>query len=86
MFLFNHFAFGHKNAPTYFKQIMQKVVDKSDDVVVIYLQDIMIFRDRLDTMWKVVIQVIAKLTAVGFIINIKKCDFLIPMKYKCLGL
>ena len=36
----------------------------------------MIFRDRLDIVWKVVIQVIAKLMAAGLIINIKKVLFL----------
>ena len=75
MFLFNRLTFGHKNA-AYFQKIMQTVVDESDDVVVVYLDDIMIFGDRLDIVWKVAIQVIAKLTAMGFMINIKKCDFL----------
>ena len=34
---------------------MQTVVDESDDVVVVYLDDIMIFGDQLDIVWKVVI-------------------------------
>ena len=34
---------------------MQTVVDESDDVVVIYLDDIMIFGDRLDIVWKIAI-------------------------------
>ena len=76
MFLFNHLTFGHNNAPAHFQKIMQTVVDESDDVVVVYLDDIMIFRDRLDIVWKIEIRVIAKLTAAGFMINIKKCDFL----------
>ena len=55
---------------------MQIVVDESNDVVVIYLDDIVTFRDQLDIVWKVVIWVIAKLTAVGFMIEIKKCNSL----------
>ena len=76
MFLFNRLTFGHKNAPAHFQKIMQTVVDESDDVVVVYLDDIMIFGDWLDIVWKIAIRVIAKLTAAGFMINIKKCDFL----------
>ena len=76
MFLFNRLPFGHKNAPAHFQKIMQTVVDKSNDGVVIYLNDVMIFRDRLDIVWKVTIRVIIKLIAAGFMINMKKCYFL----------
>ena len=55
---------------------MQTVVKESDNVVVLYLDYIMIFADQLDIVWKAVIRVIAKLTAAGFMINIKKYDFL----------
>ena len=54
---------------------MLAVVNKSDNFVVVYLDDIMIFRDQLDIVWKVAIWVIAKLTAMGFMINIKKAQF-----------
>ena len=76
MLLFNCLIFGHKNVPAHFQKIMQTVVDESDDVLVLYLDDVMIFGGQLDIVWKVVIQVIAKLTAAGFRTNIKKCDFL----------
>ena len=48
MFLFNRFTFGHKNVPIYFQKNIRTVVDESDDVVVVYFDDIMIFGDRLD--------------------------------------
>ena len=85
MFLFNRLTFGHKNALAYFHNIMQTVVDESDDIVVVYL-DIIIFGDWLDIVWKVVIRVIAKLIAAGFMINIKKSKVSYTRKLECLGL
>ena len=60
MFLFNRLTLGHKNAPAHFQKIMQTVVNESDDVVVVYLDDIMIFGGRLDIVWKIAIRVIVK--------------------------
>ena len=85
MFLFNRLTFGHRNALAHFQKIVQTVVDESDNVVVVYLDDVMIFGDWLDIVWKVAIQVIAKLTAAGFMINIKSAIFC-AKKSECLGL
>ena len=56
---------------------MQTVVDESNDFVIIYLEDIIIFGDQLDIVWKVGIQLIAKLTGAGIMVNIKKMQFLV---------
>ena len=84
MLLFNHLTFGYKNAPAHFQKIMQTVVDESNDVMVVYLDDIMIFGDRLDIVWKVEIQVIGKLTAAGFMIN-KKSSISCAKEVQTLG-
>ena len=65
MFLFNCLTFEHKNALAQFQKIILAVVDKSDNIVVVYLDDPIIFRDQLDIVWKVAIWVIAKPTAAG---------------------
>ena len=50
MFLFNRLTFGHKNASAHFQKIMKTVLDESDDIVVVYLDDIIAFKDWLDIM------------------------------------
>ena len=47
VFLFNRLTFEHKNAPAHFHKIIQTVLDESKDIVIIYLDDIMIFGDPL---------------------------------------
>ena len=40
--MFNCIIFGHKNVPAHFQKIMQIVVDEFNDIVVIYLDDVII--------------------------------------------
>ena len=41
--MFNKLIFSHKNALAHFQKTIYEVVNKLDDVVVIYLDDVVIF-------------------------------------------
>ena len=43
--MFNGLIFSHKNTAAHFQRVMQEIVNRPNDVVVIYLEDIMIFRE-----------------------------------------
>ena len=43
--MFNRLIFGHKNTLAHSQKVIWEVINKPNDVVVIYLEDIMIFRE-----------------------------------------
>ena len=45
-------------------------------MVVIYLDNVVVFGDDSEKVQEVTIRVIGRLTVAGFMINVKKCDFL----------
>ena len=61
---------------------MVDVLGEPDDVAVVYLNDTVLFQDNPDKLQDVAIQLVHKLTTAGFILNIKKLEFLIS-KVKC---
>ena len=45
---FNKLTFGHKNAPAHFWKIIMEVMDELYYVAVMYLDDVVLFRDDPD--------------------------------------
>ena len=60
------------------------IVDKGDCAVVIYLDDIVIYGTNPALVWAETLLVLKRLTSAGFMINIKKCRFLVS-SMKMLG-
>ena len=60
------------------------IVDKGDCAVVIYFDDIVIYGTDPSVVWAETLLVLKRLTSAGFMINIKKCRFLVS-SMKMLG-
>ena len=76
MYMFNRLTISEKSAPAHIPQVTKEVINEPNDVVVIYLDNVKIFGKESEKFWQVAIQLMGKLIAAGFMINIKKYDFL----------
>ena len=63
---------------------MKTIVDKGDILIVVYFDDIVVFGDDPDHVWAETVTVIQCLTEAGFMLNVKKSDFL-KKEIKMLG-
>ena len=52
------------------------ILDEPDDIAVIYLNDMLLFENDSDKLQEAAVEVIRKLTTAGFMMNIKKSEFL----------
>ena len=59
-------------------------MDKRDYAVVVYLDDIVIYGTQAQQVWAETLIVLKRLTDACFIINVKKCKFLVS-QMKMLG-
>ena len=59
-------------------------MDKGDCAVVVYLDDIVIYGTQALQVWAETLIVLKRLTDAGFMINVKKCKFLVS-QMKMLG-
>lgn len=76
--------FGLQNAPAHFQRVVVAVVDRGDVQVVIYLDDIVVYGTDPRVVWEETKVVMERLSRAGFMINTRKCKFLVS-SLKLLG-
>ena len=85
VFIFNGLMLGHKNASACFYGIIMDVLDKPDDVAVVYLDDKVMFEENPNKLWEAAVWVICKLATSGLMLNILK-NRIFAYKSKNVGL
>ena len=55
------------NVPAYFQKILMGVLDKPDDIAIVYLDETMLFGDDPNKLWEAAVRVISKLITAGFV-------------------
>ena len=72
---FKRLSFGLKNCPSAFQREIQSVLQKFDEDVLIYIDDILIMSHTLEDHINLVERVLNTLETSGIKINVKKCQF-----------
>lgn len=65
------------NTPCHFQCIEMAVVDRSDCAVIIYLDDIAVYKMCSERVWAELLLVSSRLKQASFMLNIKKSIFLV---------
>lgn len=74
MYRFTRLMFGVNCAPEIFQREMTRILEGIDNVIV-YIDDILIFADTLESLRKTVAQVLQALRANNLTLNTSKCEF-----------
>ena len=76
LFQFNVMPFGLKNAPALFQRMMNHILQEYlDDLVAVYLDDIIIYSKIFEEHIKHITKVLEKLREANLIIKLRKCKF-----------